>query len=172
MNPPNALTLGRIVAIPVFLLVYAAEFKGAGVVACLIFILASVTDFLDGYLARKYHLVSNFGKIMDPLADKLLVLSALIALTVDKVLPIWVVLIILARELGITSLRALAAADGIVVAASPLGKLKTVSQMLGIICLLLSWRLIGLPLIYIAVVLTVVSAIDYVRKLSRSITWW
>lgn len=172
MNLPNILTLLRIIAIPVFLMIYAQDFKGAGIVACLIFILASITDFLDGYLARKYHLVSNFGKIMDPLADKLLVLSTLIALTVDHILPIWVVLIILARELGITSLRALAAADGVVVAASPLGKVKTVSQMIGIIFLLLNITIIGLPLMYVAVILTIISAADYVNKLSKSITWW
>ncbi len=170
MNLPNILTMVRILLIPVFLIVFFSNFTYADQFSCFIFIAASVTDFFDGHLARKHNLVTNFGKIMDPLADKLLVLSALIALTVEARLPIWIVIIILARELGITSLRAISAGEGIIVAAGPWGKLKTVVQMIGIIMLLLSIPF-ALPVMYVAVLLTIISAVDYIIKLSKDITW-
>ncbi len=170
MNLPNLLTLFRILLVPVLLLVYFSEFSYADQVTCIIFIIASVTDALDGYVARKYHLVTNFGKICDPLADKLLVLSLLIALTVKNVLPLWIVIVILARELTITSLRAVAAGEGIIVAASSLGKIKTIFQMLGIIMLLFHVPL-AMVFIYTAVVLTIVSAIEYILHLNKDISW-
>lgn len=170
MNLPNILTMVRMLLIPVFLLVFFSNFAYADELSCFIFIVASATDFLDGHLARKYKLVTNFGKIMDPLADKLLVLSALIALTVEMRLPIWIVIIILARELGITSLRAISAGEGIIIAAGPWGKFKTVVQMIGIIMLLLTIPF-ALPVMYVAVILTVLSAVDYIVKLSKEITW-
>lgn len=114
--------------------------------------------------------MTNYGKIMDPLADKLLVLTALIALCVQNKVAIWVVIIILARELGITSLRAVASSEGIVIAAGPWGKFKTVTQMVAIFLLILEWPF-GTALIYIAVLLTIVSAVDYLVKFSRKISW-
>ena len=133
MNIPNQLTTLRVVLIPVFMFFFTAEFSGHNYVACAIFIIASLTDFLDGHLARKWNLVTNFGKIMDPFADKLLVLTALIYLAIAGTIPGWPVIIIIGRELLVTSLRALAADNGIILAARNLGKFKTVSQMLAII---------------------------------------
>lgn len=170
MNLPNMLTTLRIVMIPLYLIFQMIGSGRAEVIAAIIFVAASFTDFLDGYLARKNNLVTNYGKIMDPLADKLLVLTALIALAVQNKLAIWVVIIILARELGITSLRAVASSEGIVIAAGPWGKLKTVTQMVAIVLLILGWPF-GTALIYLAVVLTILSAADYVMKFSRQVSW-
>jgi CDP-diacylglycerol--glycerol-3-phosphate 3-phosphatidyltransferase len=144
--------------------------QAARYIATAIFCIASCTDFLDGYIARKYNLVTNFGKFMDPLADKLLVCSAMIALTsmTDAVvaLPVWVVIIIIAREFMITGFRTLAAEQNIVIAAGIWGKFKTTAQMIMIIVLLLNinnpvMKGISVGLIVISVVLTIVSAVDY-----------
>lgn len=170
MNLPNLLTLLRMALVPVFYIVFLADLPNSDVWGALIFIVASLTDFLDGYLARKYHLITNFGKIMDPLADKILVLTALICLIVVGRAPAWAVVIILARELAITGLRAVAAAEGIVIAASYWGKFKTVFQMISIILLLLNFQL-GLYLLYVAVILTIVSGIEYIRGLNGKIKW-
>lgn len=169
MNIPNQLTTLRVVLIPVFMFFFTAEFSGHNYVASAIFIIASLTDFLDGHLARKWNLVTNFGKIMDPFADKLLVLTALIYLAIAGTIPGWPVIIIIGRELLVTSLRALAADNGIILAARNLGKFKTVSQMLAIICLIIGWQLVGLILLYIAVALTIISLVDYLVQLSKSI---
>ena len=133
--------------------------------------MASVTDTLDGQIARRYNLVTNFGKIMDPLADKLLVFSALLCMIQLGVVPAWMVVIMLARELLIVSLRAVAAAQGIVIAASWWGKIKTITQMAAVILLLIqNWPFgpEGFPLativLWIAVIMTVVSGIDYIIK--------
>ena len=136
-----------------------------------VFIAASLTDALDGHIARKYHLITNFGKIMDPLADKLLVTAALLCLCQLGVVAAWMVFLILAREFLISGLRAVAASQGIVIAASVWGKLKTISQMLAIILILFqNWpfRLLDFPadlvMLWIAVILTVVSGVDYIVK--------
>jgi CDP-diacylglycerol--glycerol-3-phosphate 3-phosphatidyltransferase len=145
-------------------------------IAVAVFCIASLTDFLDGYLARKLHLVTNFGKFMDPLADKLLVCSAMIALTAmtDAVvaLPVWVVILIIAREFMITGFRTLAAEQNIVIAAGIWGKFKTTAQMIMIIVLLLNidnpvMKGISVVLIVISVVLTIVSAVDYMVHNSK-----
>ncbi len=170
MNLPNMLTTARMAMIPIYLIAQMIGSGRSAIFAAAIFLLASCTDFLDGYLARKNNLVTNYGKIMDPLADKLLVLTALIALCVQNKVAIWVVIIILARELGITSLRAVASSEGIVIAAGPWGKFKTVTQMVAIFLLILEWPF-GTALIYIAVLLTIVSAVDYLVKFSRKISW-
>ncbi len=169
MNIPNQLTTLRVILIPVFMFFFTSDMTANNIIAAVIFIVASLTDFLDGHLARKWNLVTNFGKIMDPFADKLLVLTALIYLAISGVIPGWPVIIIIGRELLVTSLRALAADNGIILAARNLGKFKTVSQMFAIIFLILGWQIIGLILLYIAVALTIISLIDYIVQLSKSI---
>lgn len=138
-------------------------------VALAIFIIASLTDTLDGYLARKYHLVTNFGKFMDPLADKLLVCSALICFTATGQLAAWITIIIIAREFIISGFRLIAADNGIVIAASYWGKFKTVSQMILIILMIMdlpysAFQMLIQIFVVIAVVLTVVSLVDYIWK--------
>lgn len=168
MNIANQLTILRILFIPFFIFFLLKEQL---IIAFILFALASFTDFLDGYLARKYKLITNFGKFMDPLADKLLVTSALIGFVELGVLNSWVVIIILSREFIVSIFRAIAAAEGIVIAASWWGKAKTISQMIMIIVLLLNnypFEYLGIPmdqiLIYVATALTVVSGYDYIVK--------
>ena len=141
MNLPNKLTLLIILLIPVFIIIMMLDITNHYLIACLIFIVASITDALDGYIARKNNLVTDFGKFMDPLADKLLVISALICMIESNLVAGWMVIIIVARELTVSILRAIAAADGKVIAASGGGKIKTISQMLAIIILLLGANL-------------------------------
>lgn len=169
MNIPNQLTTLRVILIPVFMFFFTSDITANNIIAAIVFIVASLTDFLDGHLARKWNLVTNFGKIMDPFADKLLVLTALIYLAISGTIPGWPIIIIIGRELLVTSLRALAADNGIILAARNLGKFKTVSQMFAIIFLILGWQIIGLILLYIAVALTIISLIDYLIQLSKSI---
>ena len=140
MNLPNKLTLFRVVLIPFFVFfLLAPYFEGYGnYIAVAIFIVASITDFLDGKIARKYNLVTNFGKFMDPLADKLLVCSALICLIQLELIPAWVVIIIIAREFIISGFRLVASDNGVVIAASYWGKFKTAFQMLTVIVLILN----------------------------------
>ena len=137
-------------------------------IAVAIFIVASLTDLLDGKIARKYNLVTNFGKFMDPLADKLLVCSAMICLIQTGQLAAWIVVIIIAREFIISGFRLIASDNGVVIAASYWGKFKTVFQMLMIIVLILdlggSFVLLEQILIYVALILTVVSLVDYLMK--------
>ncbi len=138
-------------------------------IAVAIFIIASLTDMLDGKIARKYNLVTNFGKFMDPLADKLLVCSAMICLVATGQLASWIVIIIISREFIISGFRLIAADNGIVIAASYWGKFKTVFQMLMIIVLILDiqnagFQVLGVVLTYVALILTVVSLIDYIAK--------
>src|SRR5699024_4695521 len=138
MNTPNKLTLFRVVMIPFFVVFMLAPIGGAAAkwIALAIFIIASLTDALDGYLARRDNLITDFGKFMDPLADKLLVCSALICLVELDKIPCWVVIIIIAREFIISGFRLIAADNGVVIAASYWGKFKTVSQMVMIILLI------------------------------------
>ena len=171
MNLPNKLTILRMIMIPVFLVVlYIPGLGMAGnIAAAAIFILASITDFLDGKIARKYNLVTNFGKFMDPLADKLLVCSAMICLIQTGQLAAWIVVIIIAREFIISGFRLIASDNGVVIAASYWGKFKTVFQMLMVIVLILNiqmpfFQILGVILTYVALILTVVSLIDYIVK--------
>ena len=148
----------------------APYFEGYGnYIAVAIFIVASITDFLDGKIARKYNLVTNFGKFMDPLADKLLVCSALICLIQLELIPAWVVIIIIAREFIISGFRLVASDNGVVIAASYWGKFKTAFQMLTVIVLILNipnkvFTILGTALIYVSLALTVISLIDYIAK--------
>ena len=171
MNLPNKLTILRMIMIPVFLVVlYIPGLGMAGnIAAAAIFILASITDFLDGKIARKYNLVTNFGKFMDPLADKLLVCSAMICLIQTGQLAAWIVVIIIAREFIISGFRLIASDNGVVIAASYWGKFKTTFQMLMVIVLILNiqmpfFQILGMILTYVALILTVVSLIDYIVK--------
>lgn len=146
------------------------------IVAAIIFILASITDGLDGYIARSRGMVTNLGKFMDPLADKLLVSAALISLVQLGDIPAWVVWVILAREFAVTGLRAVSASEGTVISASKLGKIKTIMQVIAISVLLLhDWPLslagiyLGTPLLYLALLITVISGIDYFLKARRKL---
>ena len=171
-NLPNKLTVMRAVMVPFFvaaLLWKDGTVYGLRLLALALFCVASFTDYLDGHIARKYNLVTNFGKFMDPLADKLLVCSALICMVQLKQLPAWIVLIIIARECIISGFRLVASDQGIVIAASMWGKSKTVSQMICIILLILNFTegplfLLTKIMIVVMTVLTVVSLIDYLAK--------
>ncbi len=169
MNLPNKLTMLRILLIPffvVFMLISPGE-AAYRWIALGIFITASLTDLLDGKIARKYGLVTNFGKLMDPLADKMLVSAALICLTALGQLAAWIVIVIISRECIISGLRQIAADNGVVIAASYWGKYKTTFQMI-MICLLIagldSLRLLTEIVTWAAVILTIVSLIDYMIK--------
>ncbi|MCI5515915.1 CDP-diacylglycerol--glycerol-3-phosphate 3-phosphatidyltransferase [Roseburia sp. MUC/MUC-530-WT-4D] len=171
MNLPNKLTLFRVILIPFFVFfLLAPYFEGYGnYIAVAIFIVASLTDMLDGKIARKYNLVTNFGKFMDPLADKLLVCSAMICLISTGQLAAWIVIIIIAREFIISGFRLIASDNGIVIAASYWGKFKTTFQMLMVIVLILNipnqfFTVLGTILTYIALALTIISLIDYIAK--------
>jgi CDP-diacylglycerol--glycerol-3-phosphate 3-phosphatidyltransferase len=168
MNLPNQLTVGRVIAVPFFIVLYL---MGWSVPATILFILASATDALDGYLARKNNLVSNFGKIMDPLADKILVTAALVLLVETGQVAGWMLIVILAREFAVGGLRTIAAADGKVIAAGMTGKIKTVLQMVAVPLLLLhNWPFsyISIPmdqiLLWACVIMTVVSGTEYIIK--------
>ena len=174
MNLPNKLTIIRVCLIPFF--VAALLFDHGNnytmrIVANVLFIVASLTDLFDGKIARKYNLVTNFGKFMDPLADKLLVCSALICLIELGQLPAWVVIIIISREFIISGFRLVAADNGVVIAASYWGKFKTTFQMTAVILLIFNipaLTLVTNMVVVIAVALTIISLVDYVAKISKS----
>ena len=169
MNLPNKLTIGRIIAVPFFVALYMLGFY---IAALVIFILASLTDMLDGKIARKRNLVTNFGKIMDPLADKILVYSALALMTGDGTVPAWMLIVILAREFAISGMRTVAASEGIVIAAGMSGKIKTVLQMIAVPVLILALALPQVPAVFTAgqvfiwasLVMTVYSGAEYIIK--------
>lgn len=187
MNLANKLTLIRMILVPIFLIFMVCDAIPYGTIfATIIFIVASITDKLDGYIARSRNQITNFGKFMDPLADKLLVTAALVSLVELKLVPGWAVVVILAREFAVSGLRTLAASDGIVIAASWWGKIKTVTQMIAIIILLLKVNIntsanaisfvnnnsflsgfftyVPETIMFIAVLITIISGIDYFVK--------
>ena len=171
MNLPNKLTVLRIIMVPFFVFFMLTDVGGAANkwIALAIFAVASLTDLLDGKIARKYNLVTNFGKFMDPLADKLLVCSAMICLIPSGKLAAEIVIIIIAREFIISGFRLVASDNGIVIAASYWGKFKTTFQMIMIILLVLDlpfkyMNIINMAVVYIALALTVISLIDYIAK--------
>lgn len=183
MNLPNKITLSRIFLIPIFIILLTIPFQLGQwsinnetypithLLAAIIFIIASATDWLDGYYARKYNLITNMGKFLDPLADKLLVSAAFILLVELDLIAAWIVILIVSREFAVTGLRLVAAGEGIVLAASSMGKLKTASQLIAIALLLLHnfpFAYINIPvhtiLVYIALILTVWSGADYFIK--------
>ena len=168
MNLPNKLTVARVIAVPFFI---AAYYLGWYIVAFIIFVAASYTDMLDGQIARKHNIVTNFGKIMDPLADKVLVYSAL-CLMIPVYVPGWMMIVILAREFTVSGMRTVAASEGIVIAAGMSGKIKTVLQMVAVCLLLLVPAFSGFaPLWYLAqgflwaaLIMTVYSGVEYVLQ--------
>lgn len=163
MNLANKITLSRVFLVPVFLLFMLIEMPYGNYIAAAIFIIASLTDTLDGYIARSRNLVTDFGKFMDPLADKLIVTAALVALVEKGMVSSALVMIIIAREFAITGFRTLAAAQGIIMAAGPWGKLKTVIQIVAIVAALLNIPYY-MVLMWIAVVITIISGVDYIYK--------
>lgn len=178
MNLPNRLTVLRVIMVPffvAFMLIPSLGGVANKYIALALFCVASFTDFLDGYLARRDNLVTNFGKFMDPLADKLLVCSALICLSSMDKLPTWIVLIIIAREFIISGFRLVASDNGIVIAASYWGKFKTVSHMTMIILLILDfqnpvYQIVTNVIVAIGLALTVISLADYVWKNRQVLT--
>ena len=176
MNLPNKLTVLRVVMIPFFVAFLLFDITGAADkwIALAIFCAASLTDMLDGKIARKYNLVTNFGKFMDPLADKLLVCTAMICLVSMDKLNVIVVLVIIAREFIISGFRLVASDNGIVIAARYWGKFKTVSQMAMVIVLIMDlggvFEMIGNVLVWVALILTVVSLVDYIAKNKQVLT--
>ncbi|MGN0710968.1 MAG: CDP-diacylglycerol--glycerol-3-phosphate 3-phosphatidyltransferase [Anaerovoracaceae bacterium] len=166
MNLPNKLTVGRIIAVPFFVVLYM---MGYNLAAFIIFIAASLTDMLDGKIARKYNLVTNFGKIMDPLADKILVYSAFCLMVDNGLVPGWMLIVILAREFAISGMRTVAASEGIVIAAGMSGKIKTVLQMIAVPLLLLvdiipAITMLANIFLWASLVMTVYSGIEYIMK--------
>lgn len=170
MNLPNKLTVLRVILVPVFVVFLLCDITGYDKwIALAVFIIASLTDMLDGKIARKYNLVTNFGKFMDPLADKLLVCSAMICFIPMGILPTWMVLIVIAREFIISGFRLVAADNGVVIAASIWGKYKTAVSMV-MICFALAdinnpaYQIFVQVLIWASLILTVVSLVDYIIK--------
>ncbi|MGL4761395.1 MAG: CDP-diacylglycerol--glycerol-3-phosphate 3-phosphatidyltransferase [Sarcina sp.] len=187
MNLANKLTVVRVILVPIFLLCMSTNIIPYGtLIATIIFILASITDKLDGYIARSRNQITNFGKFMDPLADKLLVTAALVALVGINIVPAWIAVIIISREFAVSGLRSIAAAEGHIIAASNWGKIKTVFQMLAIVLLLIVANIGSTPwvadiinsnailinfftyvpniVLYIALIITIISGIDYFVK--------
>lgn len=169
MNLPNKLTLFRVILIPFFLVFLLTDLGGAygRWIALGIFAVASLTDLLDGKIARKYHLVTNFGKFMDPLADKLLVCSAMIAFVELGQMPAWIVIVIISREFAISGFRLVAADNDVVIAASWWGKTKTVSQMVMVILMIANVEQLAMVteiVMWLALVLTLISMVDYFIK--------
>ncbi|MFB5191494.1 CDP-diacylglycerol--glycerol-3-phosphate 3-phosphatidyltransferase [Alicyclobacillus fastidiosus] len=188
MNLANRITIARIFLVPVVSLVLLIHYNfwsitinhqtttGSEMIAAFVFVLAASTDGIDGYIARKRQIVTNFGKFLDPLADKLLISAVLISLVQMHRLPAWVAIVIISREFAVTGLRLVAAAEGVVIAASRLAKLKTVTQIVAMVVLIInnfpfSW--VGFPfanlMLYIMVVITVLSGLDYFLKNKRII---
>jgi len=168
MNLPNKLTIARVMAVPFFVVLYT---KGLIIPAFIIYVSACLTDTLDGYIARKRNLVSNFGKIMDPLADKVLVYSAFCLFIAEGSMPAWMLMVILAREFIVAGVRTVAASEGIVIAAAVSGKIKTILQMIAIPLMVLdsptAWSFIhpaSLFFLWGSLVMTVVSGFEYVYK--------
>lgn len=168
MNLANKLTIARIILVPVFMIVLLNKIPYGMYIATGIFTIAAITDTLDGYIARSRNQITKFGKFIDPLADKLLVTAALVSLVQMDKLPAWIVVVIISREYTISILRAVAASEGVVIAASGWGKLKTISQIVAIIAILIDnypFSLINFPFssiaLWVAVILTIISGIDY-----------
>ncbi|WP_130807059.1 CDP-diacylglycerol--glycerol-3-phosphate 3-phosphatidyltransferase [Senegalia massiliensis] len=172
MNLANKLTLFRIFLVPVFMVFLLVDTIPNGkIISAFIFIIAALTDMLDGHIARSRNLITKFGKFMDPLADKLLVSSALISLTELGIIPAWIVIVIIAREFAITGLRTLGASEGVTIAASKWGKVKTITQLIAITSILLEnfpFNYLNFPfdkiMLYLAVIFTIVSGVDYIYK--------
>lgn len=182
MNLPNTLTVARIFLVPLLVVVLLTKFEGRQVlglpvelVAAALFGLASLTDWLDGYLARRRHQVTWVGQVLDPIADKLLISATLVSLVQLDLAPAWIVAVIIGREFAVTGLRSLAYARGLSMPASPLGKLKMVSQVVAILLLMLGWErmpllvTLGQAALWVVLVTAFVSAADYYRRFSAAV---
>ncbi len=171
LNVPNILSLSRVFLVPVIMVFftlrsqfsYIGRWNAGDLLAGTFFILASITDAFDGYIARKKKLITTLGKFIDPLADKIMVVAVLISLVEMGRVPSWMVVVIIAREFIVSGLRMVAATEGVVIAASKWGKIKTVSQMIGIIFLIFSIPG-GIPIMWAATILTIWSGCDYLLK--------
>ena len=176
MNLPNKISLVRICMVPVFVVLALMEMQWAQYAALAVFCIASATDFLDGQIARRRNLVTNFGKFIDPIADKLLVMSALVVLVGQGRMPSWVCIVMLAREFAVSGFRLVAAGSGRIIAAGWLGKIKTVSQMAAVILLMLftspdgtaplgeAGRTVAQVVMYFSAAMTLVSGVDYIAR--------
>jgi len=176
LSLPNGVTILRILAIPLILVLLFCMGRGYQLLTGLLFLGAAITDTLDGYLARSRGMVTTLGKFLDPLADKLLIVTALIALIPTREIPVWIVIIIVGREIAITGLRGIAVSQDIIISASTLGKYKTVFEVASIFFLILNgsylsinFRPIGMVLLWIALGIAVISGIDYFKKYLKSI---
>jgi len=185
LNIPNLLTMGRVVAIPFFVWLLDTPTPIRGFWACIVFTLAAITDLLDGYLARKLGVVSVLGKFLDPLADKLIVMAALVWMVPMGRIPAWAVVLLLAREISVTGLRSVAASEGVVISAGNEGKTKTALQMIGIIALVLGYPYhlayagldlgvvdlvhVGRALVYLSLLFSFASAAQYVRLFAAAV---
>lgn len=187
LNLPNILTMMRIAAIPLLAVLLLTPSRSSGFWAAAVFALASITDWLDGYLARRMGIVTVFGKFLDPIADKMIVMAAMVMILPFGRVPAWMVLVILGREIIITGLRGIASSEGIVIQASDLGKFKTIFQIVAILGLILhydyNWFFgiahplltvnmhnIGMFYLWIATILTIWSGIDYLARFIKVIT--
>lgn len=177
MNLPNAITLARIILVPLLVVVLLTKFEGKQIlgvrhelVGAIIFAVASLTDWLDGYLARRRKQVTTFGQLMDPLADKLLITAAFVSIVQMGLAPAWMVAVILGREFLVTVLRSIAASRGVVIAASPIGKLKMVAEVTAILALILGNDFLphlfalGVVALWLSLITAVVSGMDYYRR--------
>lgn len=171
MSLPNGVTIIRILAIPVILLLLFSTGRAFQIITAMVFLVVALTDMLDGYFARRRKMVTTLGKFLDPLADKLLIVTALIALISARGVPLWMVIIIVGREIAVTGLRGIAISEGIVISSSMIGKFKTAFEMTSIFFLILNgpilsidFHLVGMGLLWVALFLAVVSGVDYFRK--------
>jgi len=176
MSLPIGVTVIRILAIPVILLLLFMNGRTFQIITAIVFLLVSLTDTLDGYLARRWKMVTTLGKFLDPLADKLLIVTALIALISARGIPSWMVIVIVGREIAVTGLRGIAISEGIVISPSLIGKYKTAFEMTSISCLILNgpylgvdFHLVGMILLWVALFLAVLSGFDYFKKFLKTI---
>ncbi len=176
LSLPNGLTVIRILAIPVILLLLFSSGRAFQIITAMVFLLVALTDTLDGYIARRRKMVTTLGKFLDPLADKLLIVTALIALISTRGIPLWMVIVIVGREIAVTGLRGIAISEGIVISSSMMGKYKTAFEMTSIFFLILNgaylfldFHLIGMALLWVALALAVLSGFDYFKKFLKTI---
>jgi len=176
LSLPNGITITRIIAIPLIILLLFNIDELYSIITSVLFLLVALTDTLDGYLARRREMVTTLGKFLDPLADKLLIVTSLIALVSTREVPAWMVIVIVGREIAVTGLRGIAVSQEIVISASSLGKYKTVFEVASIFFLILNkvhfsidFRQIGMGLLWVALILAVISGIDYFKKFSKSV---
>ena len=176
LSLPNGLTIIRVVAIPIILVLLFSSGRFYQIFTAFLFLLVAITDTVDGYLARRRGVVTTLGKFLDPLADKLLIVTALIALVPARAIPVWMVIVIVGREIAVTGLRGIAVSQGIVISASALGKYKTVFEVVSIFFLIfdgdyfsIDFHQVGMVFLWVSLGIAVISGIDYFRKFLREI---